>query len=110
LTHLAPGYNGTWNGLPVEALGNNFDGVASSTSRMKFESSGAPNVSPRIENIEEMTVQTSGLDASQGYGQAAMQAAQKWKFKPAQAAVPGAWILQFQFTRAGAEVAVSAAQ
>jgi hypothetical protein len=73
LTHLAPGYNGTWNGLPVEALGNNFDGVASSTSRMKFESSGAPNVSPRIENIEEMTVQTDQIDMDQGFGLAATQ-------------------------------------
>jgi hypothetical protein len=66
LTHLAPGYNGTWNGLPVEALGNNFDGVASSSSRMKFSSSGAPSVSPRIENIEEMTVQTDQIDMDQG--------------------------------------------
>ena len=73
LTHLAPGYNGTWNGLPVEALGNNFDGVASSSSRMKFSSSGAPSVSPRIENIEEMTVQTDQIDMDQGFGLATTQ-------------------------------------
>src|ERR1035441_5814648 len=46
LSHLAPGYNGTWNGLPVEALGNNFDGVASSSSRMKVSSSGRPTFFP----------------------------------------------------------------
>src|ERR1035441_10208711 len=68
LSHLAPGYNGTWNGLPAEALGNNFDGVTSSSARMKFNSSGAPSVSPRIENIEEMTVQTDQIDMDQGFG------------------------------------------
>jgi hypothetical protein len=68
LSHLAPGYNGTWNGLPAEALGNNFDGVTSSSARMKFNSNGAPSVSPRIENIEEMTVQTDQLDMDQGFG------------------------------------------
>ena len=73
LAHLSPGYTGTWNGLPVEALGNNIDGVSSSSSRMKFESTGAPTVSPRIENIEEMTVQTDQIDLDQGFGLATTQ-------------------------------------
>ena len=44
---------------------------------------------------------------SQYFAKAAMLAAKKWKFKTAQPggpAVPSAWILQFQFTRAGAAV------
>jgi hypothetical protein len=59
------------------------DGVLATSSRGKGGSNGAVGVgaaniesaaSPRLQNVEEMTVQTSNLDASQGYGQAAMQA------------------------------------
>ncbi len=73
LSRLTPGYNGAWNGLPTMAEGNNIDGVISSTSRMKFRSNAQAIVSPRIENIAEMTVQTDQLDLDQGFGQANMQ-------------------------------------
>jgi hypothetical protein len=73
LSRLTPGYNGSWNGLPTMAEGNNIDGVIGSTSRMKFRSNAQAIVSPRIENIAEMTVQTDQLDLNQGFGQANMQ-------------------------------------
>lgn len=81
LSQLAPGFSrstadsgGTWNGLPEVAQGNNIDGVISSTNRMKFGGDTAPQVSARIEDMQEMTVQTSNLDLNQGFGQSAMQA------------------------------------
>ena len=73
LARLSAGYNGTWNGMPSVAQGNNIDGVISSSSRMKFTGNSQPSISPRLENIEEMTVQTDQLDVDQGFGQAAMQ-------------------------------------
>ena len=73
LTRLVPGYTGTWDGLPSIAQGNNIDGVIGSASRMKFSGNSAPAVSPRLEDIQEMTVQTNQLDLNQGYGQANMQ-------------------------------------
>jgi hypothetical protein len=73
LARIVPGYTGTWNGLPTNAQGNNIDGVISSTSRMKFSGNSAPSVNVRLENIEEMTVQTDQLDMNQGFGMAAMQ-------------------------------------
>lgn len=81
LSELAPGFShstadngGTWNGLPEIAQGNNVDGVISSTNRMKFDGDTQPQVQARIEDMQEMTVQTSNLDLNQGYGQSAMQA------------------------------------
>src|SRR5579864_4029291 len=75
-----PGYTGnlyngggTWNGLPSIAQGNNIDGVTSSTSRMKFQGNATPGLEARVEDIEEMTVQTDQLDLNQGYGQSNMQ-------------------------------------
>jgi hypothetical protein len=73
LSQLVPGYNGTWDGLPSIAQGNNIDGVISSPSRMKFGGNSQAIVSPRIEAIEEMTVQTEQLNLDQGFGQANMQ-------------------------------------
>lgn len=80
LASLTPGFasstadsGGTWNGLPEIAQGNNIDGVISSTNRMKFDGDTRPEVSARIEDIQEMTVQTSNLDLNQGFGQSAMQ-------------------------------------
>jgi hypothetical protein len=72
-SRMVPGYTGTWNGLPTMAQGNNVDGVISSTSRMKFGGNSSPSVSVRLENIEEMTIQTDQLDMNQGFGMAAMQ-------------------------------------
>ncbi len=78
LSFLVPGasfvqQSGTYDGLPAIAQGNNIDGVISSPSRMKFGGNAAPIVSPRLESIEEMTVQTESLNLDQGYGQANMQ-------------------------------------
>jgi hypothetical protein len=78
LSQLIPGYTGgqnggTWNGLPAIDQGSNIDGVIGSPSRMKFGGNAEPVVSPRLESIEEMTVQTEQLDMNQGFGQASMQ-------------------------------------
>jgi len=73
LSRIVPGYTGTWNGLPSIAQGNNVDGVIGSSSRMKFGGNSTPAVQVRLENIEEMTVQTDQLDENQGFGMAAMQ-------------------------------------
>ncbi len=79
LANLVPGFtsaNGysTWNGLPPAAQGNNIDGVVADTSRFKDFGNATPAVSPRIESIAEMTVQTDQIDLSQGYGTSDMQA------------------------------------
>jgi hypothetical protein len=80
LAYLSAGFsglpgngNGTWNGLPVIAQGNNVDGVISSTSRMKFSGNQQPAMQARLEDIQEMTVQTDQLDVNQGYGATNMQ-------------------------------------
>jgi hypothetical protein len=73
LSTLTPGYTGTWNGLPSIAQGNNVDGVMGSPSRMKFGGNSSPSVQVRLENIEEMTIQTDQLDLNQGFGQSSMQ-------------------------------------
>ncbi|MGH9736143.1 MAG: carboxypeptidase regulatory-like domain-containing protein [Candidatus Acidiferrales bacterium] len=79
LANLVPGTSSTagggstWNGLPAIAQGNNIDGVIGSTSRMKFSGNAEPAAQPRIENIQEMTVQTDQMAANQGFGQASMQ-------------------------------------
>jgi hypothetical protein len=73
-----PGYagaNGTgeWNGQPLFSQGTNIDGTLGSSSRMKIFGNAAPAVQPRVEDIEEMTVQTDQLDLDQGFGQAVTQ-------------------------------------
>ena len=75
---LAPGFsgvqgNGTWGGLPVIAQGNEIDGVISSTSRMKFAGNSQPGLEARLEDIQEMTVQTGQTDVSQNTGTSSMQ-------------------------------------
>ncbi len=80
LAFLTPGYtgtpgngNGTWNGLPVIAQGNNIDGVISSTSRMKFSGNQQPALQARLEDMQEMTVQSDQLDLGTGFGATDMQ-------------------------------------
>src|SRR6185437_2730584 len=78
LSQLVPGYTGgqnggTWNGLPAVDQGNSVDGTIGSTSRMKFTGNAEPAIQPRLESIEEMTVNTEQLDMNQGFGQASMQ-------------------------------------
>lgn len=72
-TSMSQGNGATWNGLPSIAQGNNIDGVMGSTSRGKFGGNAQPAAQPRLENIQEMTVQTDQLDAGQGFGEASMQ-------------------------------------
>lgn len=73
LSQLTPGYNGTWNGLPSIDQGSNIDGVMGSPSRMKFTGNSAPAVTARLEDIEEMTIQTDQLALNTGFGQSSMQ-------------------------------------
>ncbi len=78
LAELTPGYSGTpgfgtWNGLPLAAQGNTIDGVASSTNRMKFGGNVQPGLEARLEDIQEMTVQSGQMDTSQGMGGQTMQ-------------------------------------
>lgn len=75
---LVPGYSGvngsgTYNGLPGTDQGSNIDGVIGQSSRMKFTGNIEPAVSPRLEDIEQMTVQTDQLDLNSGFGQASTQ-------------------------------------
>ena len=75
---LVPGYSGangygTYNGLPSTDQGSNIDGVIGNSSRMKFTGNIEPAVSPRLEDIEQMTVQTDQLDLNSGFGQASTQ-------------------------------------
>jgi hypothetical protein len=72
-SQLVAGYNGTFNGLPSNDQGNNIDGTISSSSRMKFTGNVQPSVSPRLEGIEEMTIQTDQLNLNSGFGQASTQ-------------------------------------
>ena len=80
MSQLVPGYTGTladgggtWNGLPSIAQGSNIDGVVGDAGRMKFGGAAEPAVEPRVESIEEMTVQTDQLDLNQGFGNSSMQ-------------------------------------
>jgi len=72
-SRLVAGYNGTFNGLPLNDQGSNIDGVIGSSSRMKFGGNTQPAVSPRLENIEQMTVQTDQLSLNSGFGQSSTQ-------------------------------------
>jgi hypothetical protein len=68
--------NGTVNGLPGEAQVTSVDGVIGQSSRGKSGGNANPGgtvVQPRIQNIQEMSIQNDQLDASQGYGQGDMQ-------------------------------------
>jgi hypothetical protein len=78
LARLSPGYvgagsTGMWNGEPTYAQGNNVDGAVGSPSRMKFGGNQSSSIQPRVENMEEMTIQTDQMDQNQGFGQAATQ-------------------------------------
>ncbi|MGB8476948.1 MAG: carboxypeptidase-like regulatory domain-containing protein, partial [Candidatus Acidiferrum sp.] len=63
----------TWNGMPLAATGNNIDGVVATTSRMKFGGASQPLVQARVEDMEEMTVQSDQLNMNTGYGQSDFQ-------------------------------------
>src|SRR6516162_3387023 len=78
LSRIVPGAvsNGgltTWNGMPLAATGNNIDGVIATTSRMKFDGASQPLVEARIEDMQEMTVQSEELNMNTGFGQSNFQ-------------------------------------
>jgi Carboxypeptidase regulatory-like domain len=80
LAYFVAGYNsaGTWDNEQGQSQITTMDGVVANSSRFKAGGAIGPNsfnpVTPRLQNTQEVTIQTSGLTASQGYGQAAMQA------------------------------------
>lgn len=78
LATVVPGFSGaggqgTFNGLPIMDEGSNLDGMVGNASRMKFDANIAPAVSPRLEDIEQMSVQTDQLGLNSGFGQATTQ-------------------------------------
>jgi hypothetical protein len=70
---LVAGYSGTYSGLPSTDQGSNIDGVMGNSSRMKFTGKVQPAVSPRLEDIEQMGIQTDQLDLNNGFGQSSTQ-------------------------------------
>ena len=74
LSQLVPGYNGTYDGLPSIAQGNNIDGVIGSSSRMKFTGNAAPNrLAASGSNARDDGAKSEQLNLDQGFGQANMQ-------------------------------------
>jgi hypothetical protein len=79
LAYLMPGFagargtGGTWNGLPLVATGSNIDGVQANTNRMKFQGNTTPAVVARLEDMQEMTIQTDMLNLNTGGGSTSMQ-------------------------------------
>jgi TonB family protein len=71
---------------------------------------GVVNVKVRVTVDASGNVESASLDApgpSKYFAKMSLQAAQNWKFKPAQAdgeSTSRAWILNFKFTQAGADV------
>lgn len=75
-----PGYSetglplGNFNGQVEMDTSSNVDGVIGSPSRGKYYGGNAmPAVTARVENIQEMSIQTDMMDVDQGFGQASMQ-------------------------------------
>lgn len=78
LAYVVPGFTGqngegTFNGLPIQDEGSNVDGMVGGSARMKFDSNFEPSVEPRLENIEQMSIQTDQLGLNSGFGQATTQ-------------------------------------
>jgi hypothetical protein len=74
LLYFIPGVAaGYFNNQVGQAQVNTMDGIVGNSSRMKAVGNIEAATVPRIQNVEEMTIQTSGLEANQGYGQGAMQ-------------------------------------
>jgi TonB family protein len=71
---------------------------------------GQVNVKIRVAVDPDGGVSNATIDSpgpSKYFAKVALQAAQQWKFKPAQAGgrvISSAWVLEFQFTQAGTEV------
>ena len=80
LAALVPGFAGnpgstlgSFNGQGLTSQGSNIDGVTGSPARGKYNGNIAPAVSPRIEDIEQMSIVTDQLDLNSGFGQATSQ-------------------------------------
>jgi len=78
LSQIVPGFQGqggygAFNGLPVVDQGGTFDGMVGNSARMKFEGNNTTAVEPRLEDIEQMSVQTDQLGLNSGFGQATTQ-------------------------------------
>ncbi len=82
LATLVPGYagnpgagstTGSFNGQSLTNQGSNIDGTVGSPVRGKYNGNIEPSVSPRIEDIEQMSVVTDQLDLNSGFGQATTQ-------------------------------------
>lgn len=79
-TAFVAGYNsaGFWDNNQHQSEVTSMDGVIANSSRFKAGGAIGPGafnpVTPRLQNTQELTLQTSGLTADQGYGQASMQA------------------------------------
>jgi hypothetical protein len=80
LASLVPGFagnpgstTGSFNGQGLTSQGSNIDGVSGSPARGKYNGNIAPAVSPRIEDIEQMSIVTDQLDLNSGFGQATSQ-------------------------------------
>jgi len=74
VNYVAGASDGVFNGMRAASQTNTLDGVVANSSRFKDYGNVTPSVTPRIENIDEMVVQTDQLDLNQGFGQANMQA------------------------------------
>jgi hypothetical protein len=71
--YVAGASDGVFNGMRAASQTNTMDGVVANSSRFKDYGNTTPSATPRIENIDEMAVQTDQLDLNQGFGQANMQ-------------------------------------
>lgn len=65
---------GYWNNQQHQAEVTAVDGTIAMSSRFKAGGGIGAVATPRLQNVEEITIQTSGLNSNQGYGQAAMSA------------------------------------
>ncbi|MGA8937596.1 MAG: carboxypeptidase-like regulatory domain-containing protein, partial [Acidobacteriaceae bacterium] len=77
-TQFVAGFNsaGYWDNEQHQSEVTSSDGILATSSRFKGYGAMGPGATPvtaRLQNVQEVTVQTSGLTAGQGYGQAAMQ-------------------------------------
>jgi hypothetical protein len=75
LINYVPGAaDGIFNGMRAASQTVTIDGVVAQSSRGKDNGNSTPANTARLENIDEIVVQTDQLDLNQGFGQANMQA------------------------------------
>lgn len=104
-TEPAPAASGAPGGAVVARVLPSIPEKAAATIRGSFQSSIRVEVDAQG-NVASAAFDTQG--PSLYFANLALQAAQRWKFRPAQAAgqpVPSAWILRFRFSRDGTQVA-----